>query len=134
MVLHIRRPQPRAPILLKRLYPGFKYCLLQPEVIDRANARDAVAWEATAATVHQRATDAAETVFHIISSGDGLILAMAGKLGLAAGVLEVCVFYYEVAGEHAGLFLLVGCTVRKWMWYVYVDVILGLFCCLTWPE
>lgn len=108
MILHVRRPQPCAPILLKGLDPGLEYCLLQPKVIDRANARDAVAREATAATVHQRAADAAETVFHIISSSDGLVLAMAGELGLAADVLEVCVFHYEVAGEHAGVFVLVG--------------------------
>ena len=102
MLLHLRRLQPPAPILLKRLHPGLELSLLQVKVVDSADARDAHARVAGAAAVHEGAADAAEAVFHGVARGDGVALAEARELVFAPRVLEGGVFDYEVGGEHAG--------------------------------
>ena len=102
MLLHLRRLQPPAPILLKRLHSGLELGLLQGKVVNGADARDAHAGVAGAAAVHEGAADAAEAVFHGVAGSDGVALAEARELILAAGVLEGGVFDYEVGGEHAG--------------------------------
>jgi hypothetical protein len=88
MLLHLRRLQPPAPILLKRLHSRLELGLLQGKVVNGADARDTHAGVAGAAAVHEGAADAAEAVFHVVSRGDGVALAEARELVFAAGVLE----------------------------------------------
>lgn len=102
MLLHIRTPHPRTPILLKRLNPRLELGLLQRIIVNRANARDAGVREAAAASIHEGPADAAEAVFHVIPRRDGVFLAEAREFGFAARVCEVAVFDDEVGGEHAG--------------------------------
>jgi len=101
MLVHRRRLQPLAPILLKRLHARLELGLLQGKVVDGADARDAHAGVAAAAAVHEGAADAAEAVFHVVARGDGVVLAEARELVFATGVLEGFVLDDEVGGEHA---------------------------------
>lgn len=101
MFLYIRRLQPRASILFKRLDPRFEFSLLQRKVVNRANSWDAHARVSTASTVQERAAYAAKGVFHVVSGCNGGILSEACELVFAAEVFKVCVFHYKVGGEHA---------------------------------
>lgn len=101
MLLHIRRSQPRTSVFLKRLDPRLKLGRLQRKVVNRANARNAGARISGASTVHERSADTAEAVLHVVSRGNGVLLAEACELVFAANVLHVSVFDDEVGGEHA---------------------------------
>jgi hypothetical protein len=103
MLLDLRRLQPRSPVLLKRLDPRLKLGLLQSIIVNRANARNTHARVPAAAPIHECSADTTETVFHVVSSRDGGVLAETGEFGFATGVDEVGVFYDEVGGEHAGV-------------------------------
>jgi hypothetical protein len=108
MLLYIRRLQPTHTILLKRLDPGLELRLLQAIIINRADARYTSAGVSAATSVHERSTDAAEAVLHVISRGNGVFLAEAREFVFAAGVFHVCVFNDEVGCEHARGLELVG--------------------------
>jgi hypothetical protein len=103
MLLHIRGLQPTHSILFKRFDPRLELRLLQAKIINRANARYTSARVASATPIHERSTDAAEAVFHVISGGDGVLLAEAREFVFAANVCHVCVFDDKVGCEHADL-------------------------------
>lgn len=101
MFLYLRRLQPRTSIFFKRLNPRLEFGFLQCKIVNRANSWDAHSRESTASTVQKRATYAAKGILHVVSGCNGGILSEARELIFAAEVLEVCVFHYEVGGEHA---------------------------------
>lgn len=101
MLLHLCRFQPRAPILFKRLNPRLELGLLQREIINRADARDAHVGIARAATIHERPAHAAETVLHKVPGCNGAVLAKTAEFVFAPYVFEVGVFDDKVGSEHA---------------------------------
>jgi hypothetical protein len=93
--------QPPNTILRKRLNPWLELGLLQRDIVDRANARDAHIRIAAASSVHERAADAAETIFHVVSGCDSVVLAEPGKLIFTSNVFEVTVLDDKVGRKHA---------------------------------
>jgi hypothetical protein len=117
MLFHIRWLQPLNAILLKRLNPRLELGLLQVVVVNRSDAWNTSTRITTASTVHERSTDAAEAVFHIVASCDGVLLPEACELVFTAEMLHVSIFDDKVGGEHAEE---VGVSkevrVRWWCW------------------
>jgi hypothetical protein len=101
MLFSTRRLQPCDPILFKRLDPWLELGLLKFEVVDRSDARNTSARVSAAATVHERSTDAAEAVLHVVASCNCFVLFEAREFIFAAEMFHVGVFNDEVGGEHA---------------------------------
>lgn len=101
MFLYVRSLYPRTSILFKRLNPRLELGFLQRKIINCADPWDAHAGISTASTVHERAAYAAKGIFHIVSGCNSGILSEARELISATEMLKVCVFHYEVGGEHA---------------------------------
>jgi hypothetical protein len=101
MFFSTRRLQPRDPILFKRLDPWLELGLLKFVVVDRSDARNTSARVPAAATVHERSTDAAEAVLHVVASRNCFVLFEAREFIFAAEMFHVGVFNDEVGCEHA---------------------------------
>ena len=94
--------QPAHAFLNKLLDLGFDLSLGQMEIVNGADAQDALARAAGADAVHERAARGAEVVGHGVARGDGPRLAKGLKVVAAAHVLEVRVGDGEVGCEHGG--------------------------------
>jgi hypothetical protein len=101
MLFNIRRPQPLAAILLKRLDPRLELGFLEFVIVDRSNARDAGTGVSAAATIHKRTTDAAKAVLHVVASCGRFVLTEAREFVFAADMFHVRVLDDEVGCEHA---------------------------------
>ena len=92
--------EPFNPVLRELFMSRLHLCLMQIEVIDRANACDQLAGKARADTVHQSPAHRAEMVLHFISSGDSVALSKLGELIFAADMLGGRLVDDEVRCEH----------------------------------
>ena len=72
------------------------------EIVNGADAQDALAGPARADAVHERAARGAEVVGHGVARGDGAGLAKGLQVVAAAQVPEVLVRDGEVGREHGG--------------------------------
>ena len=94
--------QPGHAALDKLLDLRLQLGLHEGEVVNGADAEDAVARELGADAVHEGPARGAEVVGHLAARGDGFGLAPGGQVVAAAEVLEVGVGHGEVGGEHGG--------------------------------
>lgn len=88
--------QPRHSSLAELLNTRLDLGLVQMKVIDRPDAHDAIAWEASADSIHQCATSRAEEVGHLVASLDRCALGITSQLFLTSNVLEILVVDDEV--------------------------------------
>ena len=102
MPFHLGRLHPRTSILLKRLYARLELGLLQTEIVNCANTRNAHAGVAATTSIQERTADTAEAVLHVVSRGYCGVLAETGEFFFAAEMRQVGGFDDEVGGEHAG--------------------------------
>lgn len=101
VLFDIRRSHPFTPILLERLNARPELRLMQLKVVNSAYARYAHTRKATAAPIHECSTNAAETIFHVVTRCNGAVLAETGELVFTAQMLQMSILDNEVGGKHA---------------------------------
>ncbi len=98
--LHARQPAHAAPG--KLLHFGFELGLVQIEIVNGADAQDALPGRTRADAVHEGAARGAEEIGHVVAGAYGTLLAPCLEGVAAAQVLEVRVGDGEVGCEHGG--------------------------------